>query len=83
MLIGEKSFGKGSVQELVSLKDNNSIKITISRWLTPDGTIIQDNGLVPDIEVKTEEELSSFSKIDLEKRRPITNSNNRITKTTN
>ena len=67
MLIGEKSFGKGSVQELVSLKDNNSIKITISRWLTPDGTIIQDNGLVPDIEVKTEEELSSFSKIDLEK----------------
>jgi len=66
-LIGEKSFGKGSVQELVSLKDNNSIKITISRWLTPNGTIIQDNGLVPDIEVKTEEELGSFSKIDLEK----------------
>ena len=66
-LIGEKSFGKGSVQELVSLKDNNSIKITISRWLTPDGTIIQDNGLIPDIEVKTEEELGSFSKIDLEK----------------
>ncbi len=66
-LIGEKSFGKGSVQELVSLKDNNSIKITISRWLTPDGTIIQDNGLIPDIEVKIEEELGSFSKIDLEK----------------
>ena len=66
-LIGEKSFGKGSVQELISLKDNNSVKMTISRWLTPNGTIIQDNGLIPDVEVKMEEELGSFSKIDLEK----------------
>jgi len=66
-LIGEKSFGKGSVQELVSLKDNNSVKITISRWLTPNGTIIEGNGLIPDIEVKNEEEFGTFSKIDLEK----------------
>ncbi len=66
-LIGEKSFGKGSVQELVSLKDNNSVKITISRWLTPNETIIEDNGLIPDIEVKNEEEFGTFSKIDLEK----------------
>jgi len=66
-LIGEKSFGKGSVQELISLKDNNSVKITISRWLTPNETIIEDNGLIPDIEVKNEEEFGTFSKIDLEK----------------
>ncbi len=66
-LIGEKTFGKGSVQELVSLKDNNSVKITISRWLTPNETIIEDNGLIPDIEVKNEEEFGTFSKIDLEK----------------
>ncbi len=66
-LIGEKSFGKGSVQELVSLKNNNSVKITISRWLTPNGTIIQNNGLVPDIEVKNDEEFGTFSKVDLEK----------------
>lgn len=68
-LIGTKTFGKGSVQELVSLKNNNSVKITISRWLTPNGTIIQGNGLSPDIEVKNEEEeeLGTFSKIDLEK----------------
>lgn len=65
-LIGEKSYGKGSVQELVSLKDNNSVKITISRWLTPNETIIEDNGLIPDIEVKNEEEFGTFSKIDLE-----------------
>ena len=66
-LIGEKSYGKGSVQELVSLKDNNSVKITISRWLTPNETIIEGNGLIPDIEVKNEEEFGTFSKIDLEK----------------
>ena len=41
--------------------------MTISLWLTPNGTIIQDNGLIPDVEVKIEEELGSFSKIDLEK----------------
>jgi carboxyl-terminal processing protease len=70
-LIGEKSFGKGSVQELVSLKDNNSVKITISRWLTPNETIIEGNGLVPDIEVKNEEEFGTFSKIDLEKDRQL------------
>lgn len=66
-LIGEKSFGKGSVQELVSLKDNSSVKITISRWLTPNETIIEGNGLIPDIEIKNEEEFGTFSKIDLEK----------------
>lgn len=66
-LIGTKTFGKGSVQELVSLKDNNSVKITISRWLTPKGTVIQDNGLVPDIEVKNDEDFGAFSQIDLEK----------------
>lgn len=66
-LIGIKTFGKGSVQELVSLKDNNSLKITIAKWLTPNGTIIQDNGLIPDVEVKNNEELGSYSQIDLEK----------------
>ena len=66
-LIGEKSYGKGSVQELVALKDNSSVKITISRWLTPNETVIEGNGLIPDIEVKNEEEFGTFSKIDLEK----------------
>ncbi len=70
-LIGEKSYGKGSVQELVSLKDNSSVKITISRWLTPNETIIEGNGLIPDVEVKNEEEFGTFSKIDLEKDRQL------------
>ncbi|MGC8880745.1 MAG: S41 family peptidase [Minisyncoccia bacterium] len=66
-LIGTKSFGKGSVQELVALKDNNTVKITIARWLTPNGTLIEGNGLSPDIEVKNEEDLSAYSEINLAK----------------
>ena len=66
-LIGVKTFGKGSVQELVSLENNNSLKITIAKWLTPNGTIIQDNGLTPDIEIKNEEDLGSYTQINLEK----------------
>ncbi|XOB42312.1 MAG: S41 family peptidase [Candidatus Nealsonbacteria bacterium] len=51
-LIGEKSFGKGSVQELVELRGGSSLKITIAKWLTPKGHLITGVGLEPDIEVK-------------------------------
>ncbi|MEM9336791.1 MAG: S41 family peptidase [Patescibacteria group bacterium] len=50
-VIGETTFGKGSVQELVDLPDGSSLKVTIARWLTPDGTSISDGGLEPNIEV--------------------------------
>ena len=50
-LIGDTTFGKGSVQELVELPDGSSLKITIARWLTPDGTSISEGGLVPDIAI--------------------------------
>jgi len=55
-LVGEKTFGKGSVQELVPITDDTSLKITIARWLTPDGKSISEKGLTPDIEVKMTEE---------------------------
>lgn len=51
-LIGETTFGKGSVQELVELPDSSSLKVTIARWLTPNGQSISDGGLDPDIEIK-------------------------------
>lgn len=50
-LIGTRSFGKGSVQELVEI-DGGSLKVTVARWLTPAGRSISDGGLSPDIEVK-------------------------------
>lgn len=50
-LIGETTFGKGSVQELVNLPDGSSLKVTIARWLTPEGHSISEGGLDPDIEI--------------------------------
>lgn len=56
LLIGEKSFGKGSVQELEKLKEGSSLKITVAKWLTPKGSSITDVGLEPDIKVEMTEE---------------------------
>jgi carboxyl-terminal processing protease len=50
-LVGEKTFGKGSVQELDSLKDKSQIKITVAKWYTPNGRGIHKKGLEPDVKV--------------------------------
>jgi carboxyl-terminal processing protease len=50
-LVGASSFGKGSVQELVNLPSGSSLKVTIARWLTPNGRSISNGGLTPDIAV--------------------------------
>ena len=50
-LVGEKTFGKGSVQELLPLTENTSIKITVAKWLTPQGRDISAGGLTPDYEI--------------------------------
>lgn len=54
-LVGEKTFGKGTVQELQALKDGASLKITVAKWLLPSGAVIEKNGLIPDYEVKITE----------------------------
>ncbi len=51
-LVGQKSFGKGSVQEVQYLPDNSFIKITIAKWLTPKGSSISEVGLDPDVKVE-------------------------------
>lgn len=48
-VIGTDTFGKGSVQELVELPSGASLKVTIARWLTPDGNSISEDGLKPNI----------------------------------
>jgi len=50
-LIGKKSFGKGCVQELINLPQNTSVKITVAKWLTPNGDYIMDKGIEPNTEV--------------------------------
>lgn len=50
-VVGLKSFGKGSVQELVNLDDGSSLKVTIAKWYTPNGVNISESGIKPDVEV--------------------------------
>lgn len=51
-LVGTKSFGKGSVQEYIKLNSETALKVTVARWLTPNGKSISEGGLTPDVEVK-------------------------------
>ena len=51
-LIGTQTYGKGSVQDVTSVTNNTTLKLTIAKWLTPDGTWISKKGLTPDIVVK-------------------------------
>jgi carboxyl-terminal processing protease len=55
-LIGEKSFGKGSVQELEELRNGTSLKVTVAKWLTPSGRSIMEEGLEPDVKVELKSE---------------------------
>jgi carboxyl-terminal processing protease len=48
-VMGNNTFGKGSVQELVKLDDGSSLKVTVARWLTPNDQSISEGGLTPDI----------------------------------
>ncbi|USN87882.1 MAG: S41 family peptidase [Candidatus Nomurabacteria bacterium] len=50
-VIGTNTFGKGSVQELLNLDSGASLKVTVARWLTPEGKSISDGGLEPDIHI--------------------------------
>lgn len=50
--IGDTTFGKGSVQELVSLPDKSAVKVTIARWLTPEGMSFSEGGLEPDVKIE-------------------------------
>ncbi len=68
IILGEKSFGKGSVQEYVPFKNGSSLKVTVARWLTPKGRQISKKGIEPDVEIenvselKTEEIVKKFEK---------------------
>ncbi len=67
-LIGERTFGKGSVQELVQITKDTSLKVTIARWFTPLGNSISNEGLKPDIEVgRTEEDIKNGVDPQIEK----------------
>lgn len=63
-LIGDKSYGKGSVQEIVKVTPDTMLKITVAKWLTPKGNSISEKGLTPDYEVL-------FTKKDIEEKKDV------------
>lgn len=59
-LIGQKSFGKGTVQDAVDLENGTSLHVTVAKWLMPDNANIHGEGLTPEYEVETEETSGPF-----------------------
>ncbi len=55
ILVGTRTFGKGLVQSLIDLRDGTAVKLTTSKYLTPAGRDIHDEGISPDIQVNLEE----------------------------
>ncbi|TYR80105.1 PDZ domain-containing protein [Priestia megaterium] len=51
-IVGEKSYGKGTVQQAVPMEDGSNLKLTFYKWLTPDGNWINEKGIKPTVEVK-------------------------------
>jgi carboxyl-terminal processing protease len=58
VIIGEKSYGKGTVQEIIDLVDGSKLEITIGKYRTPNGRVIDQVGISPDLLIPDEEEIS-------------------------
>jgi C-terminal processing protease CtpA/Prc len=52
VLVGQETFGKGSVQNVHELSDDSQLRVTVAVWLTPDGKLIHKEGIVPDVVVE-------------------------------
>lgn len=61
-IVGMQTFGKGSVQTLDEMPDGSSVKITVAKWLTPNGNCINETGIKPDVEIDLTEEDYNASK---------------------
>ncbi len=63
-LIGQKSYGKGSVQELQGFSDGSSLKVTVAKWLTPSGISISEKGIEADIPVAIDDKQLQAGKLE-------------------
>ena len=67
-LVGEKSFGKGTVQDAVDFDDGSGLHLTVAKWLTPSGEWVHDKGLEPDFKVElTDEDINAGRDPQLDK----------------
>ncbi len=63
-IVGTKTFGKGSVQELLTLKDGSSLRVTVAKWYTPSGRSISDEGIEPTTEVEDNRETDEDEQLE-------------------
>lgn len=67
-VVGTQTFGKGSVQEFLRLRDGSSLKVTVAKWFTPDGVSIDEKGITPDVEVEvTREDIENERDLQIDK----------------
>lgn len=64
ILVGSKTYGKGSVQDIVDLKDESALRITIAEWLTPNSRHINKVGIEPDVAVTGDKTATSDAVLD-------------------
>ena len=57
ILLGTKTFGKGSVQTVIPMRDGSALRLTTSKYFTPKGRLIHEKGIMPDLEVPLEEKV--------------------------
>ncbi|MFW6110366.1 MAG: S41 family peptidase [Patescibacteria group bacterium] len=65
VVVGKNTFGKGTVQDVHDFKDGSGVHITVAKWLLPDGTCVEEEGIEPDYDVSLDEETAKD--IQLEK----------------
>jgi carboxyl-terminal processing protease len=71
-IVGVKSFGKGSVQELEHIQSGGVLKVTVARWFTPNGNSIDGEGIEPDETIKlTEDDIKNSNDAQLNWARDI------------
>ncbi len=71
-LVGETTFGKGSVQQLIQLPNSATLKVTVARWFTPKGLNISEKGIDPDVKVeRTVEDINAGRDPQLERARAL------------
>ena len=58
VIIGEKSYGKGTVQEVIKLVDGSQLEITVGKYRTPNGRVIDQVGIAPDLLVPESQEIA-------------------------
>lgn len=67
-IVGTQTYGKGSVQKLINLKDGSSIKLTVAKWFTPKGNTIEGDGITPDVKVEiTEDDYNTYKDPQMDK----------------